>query len=93
MDLKVGNIVLLEGELHIPADILLLATSNHEKICFIETTSLDGEDSFKIKNCMNEIATVMEGINPIEAMKNMHVIEDASLKTEQPNNRLHSFEG
>ncbi|CAG9332606.1 unnamed protein product [Blepharisma stoltei] len=93
MDLRVGNIVLLEGEVHVPADIMLLASGHREKVCYVETTSLDGEESLKLKKCLNEISSVMEGTTPIEAMKNMHIIEDGVLKTEQPNNRLHSFEG
>ncbi|CAG9333982.1 unnamed protein product [Blepharisma stoltei] len=93
MDLRVGNIVLLEGEVHVPADLLLLVSSLPEKSCYIETTGLDGEDSLKIKKCVNDISSIMEGNTALEAMKNMHIIEDGLLKTEQPNNRLHSFEG
>lgn len=46
MDLKVGNIVVIDGDDTFPADIVLLKSSNLTK-AFIQTSSLDGEKNLK----------------------------------------------
>lgn len=46
-DLKVGDIVHLSCDEMIPADILLLRTSDPQGICYIDTRNLDGEANLK----------------------------------------------
>jgi phospholipid-transporting ATPase len=46
----VGHIVQIKSEEFIPADILLLGTSDAKKICYVETKGLDGETNLKIKS-------------------------------------------
>jgi len=43
----VGDIVKLSSDEVIPADILLLNSSDSHDICFIETANLDGETNLK----------------------------------------------
>ena len=50
-DLKVGDIVHLAGNEKIPADILLLSSSDEANICFIDTQNLDGEANNKERQC------------------------------------------
>lgn len=47
--LKVGDLVLLEKNQRVPADMVLLATSEEEGTCFIRTDQLDGETDWKLK--------------------------------------------
>lgn len=46
-DLRVGDIVRLSCDEMIPADILLLRSSDEHGICFIDTQNLDGEANLK----------------------------------------------
>lgn len=48
-DLKVGDMVLLEKNQRVPADMVLLTTSEEEGTCFVRTDQLDGETDWKLK--------------------------------------------
>jgi len=48
-DLKVGDIIKVEEGEYIPADIVLLKTSEKKGSCAIETKNLDGETNLKAK--------------------------------------------
>ena len=45
--LEVGDIVLLKDNDQIPADIIVLSSSESEGVCFVETKNLDGETNLK----------------------------------------------
>lgn len=92
-DLEVGNITLIDQEEPIAADILLLSSSSLEHTCYVETSNLDGESNLKIKHCIQEVASALEAYTPLDAMKRLNVLDSCVIKTEQPNNRMHSFEG
>lgn len=47
--IKVGDMVLLEKNQRVPADMVLLSTSEEEGTCFIRTDQLDGETDWKLK--------------------------------------------
>ncbi|XP_026190016.1 uncharacterized protein LOC34622157 [Cyclospora cayetanensis] len=55
--LRVGNIVRLTDEEEVPADIVVLATSNPEGIAYVETSKLDGETTLKFKQGAKETRT------------------------------------
>lgn len=46
-DVRVGDIVHLSNNEPVPADIVLLHTSNPLGICYLETCNLDGETNLK----------------------------------------------
>lgn len=51
----------------VPADILILATSEAEHVCYIETALLDGETNLKIRTALSETAAVLQGNTAQEA--------------------------
>lgn len=52
--LHVGDIVKICREEDVPADIIVLSSSDSQGLCFIETSNLDGETTMKIKMSKTE---------------------------------------
>ena len=92
-NIEVGDFLIITQDDTFPADVLLMTCSNIEKVCFVDTCSLNGEGNFKTKNCVNEIASLLDCKSPEDAMKNLELIESFIIKTEQPNDKLYSFDG
>jgi P-type E1-E2 ATPase len=47
--LEVGDIVKVEKNQVLPADLIIYSTSDPNGICYIETSNLDGERNLKTK--------------------------------------------
>ena len=47
--IRVGDLVCLEKNQRVPADMVLLRTSDQSGTCFIRTDQLDGETDWKLK--------------------------------------------
>lgn len=84
VNVAVGDIVRVESEEPFPADLVLLASSEPEGLCYIETANLDGETNLKIKQAIPETA---------------HLVGSAELgrlggrmRSEQPNSSLYTYE-
>ena len=54
MYLEPGDIVKLEQDFEVPADIMILQSSNKSGVVFVDTMNLDGETNLKEKYSMNE---------------------------------------
>lgn len=51
-NVRVGDIVRIHNNDEIPADIILLSTSDPEGSCYVETKNLDGESNLKIRQAL-----------------------------------------
>ena len=84
IDIKVGDVVRVESEEPFPADLVLLASSEPEGLCYIETANLDGETNLKIKQAIPETAPLL---NPADLGR-----LSGRLRSEQPNTSLYTYE-
>ena len=57
--LEVGDIVLLRDNEQIPADIAVLATSDADNMCYVETKNLDGETNLKARKAIRATSSLM----------------------------------
>lgn len=84
VSVKVGDLVRVESEEPFPADLVLLATSEPEGLCYIETANLDGETNLKIKQAIPETATLVSP-NDLSRLS-------GRVRSEQPNSSLYTYE-
>lgn len=82
--IKVGDLVLLEKNQRVPADMVLLTTSEEEGTCFIRTDQLDGETDWKLKVAVAETQALGEA--------NVGAIEGV-LHADVPIKDIHTFQG
>ncbi|KAI0629096.1 phospholipid-translocating P-type ATPase [Trametes polyzona] len=84
-DIAVGDVLRLESDDFIPADVVLLSSSEPEGFCYIETSNLDGETNLKIKQASPQTANLTSP----QLVTTLH----GNLRSEHPNNSLYTYEG
>uniref|UniRef100_A0A673U4U0 Phospholipid-transporting ATPase n=1 Tax=Suricata suricatta TaxID=37032 RepID=A0A673U4U0_SURSU len=84
-EIRVGDFVRLRCNEIIPADILLLSSSDPDGLCHIETANLDGETNLKRRQVVRGFSELVSEFNPLTFTS---VIE-----CEKPNNDLTRFHG
>jgi phospholipid-transporting ATPase len=84
INVAIGDIVRVESESPFPADLVLLASSEPEGLCYIETANLDGETNLKIKQAIPETA---DFVSPAELGR-----LGGKIRSEQPNSSLYTYE-
>lgn len=84
INVSVGDIVRVESEEPFPADLVLLASSEPEGLCYIETANLDGETNLKIKQALPETAALVSSSDLGRL--------GGKIKSEQPNSSLYTYE-
>ncbi|ODQ83041.1 hypothetical protein BABINDRAFT_159508 [Babjeviella inositovora NRRL Y-12698] len=84
-DIHVGNIIRINNNEEVPADVVIFATSGEEGNCFIETKNLDGETNLKSRMALH-------------CGEGLHYSTDFAraqcwLECEGPNPNLYAFKG
>ncbi|XP_054724801.1 phospholipid-transporting ATPase ID-like [Uloborus diversus] len=83
---QVGDIIRMENDQFVAADLLLLSTSEPNGLCYIETAELDGETNLKCRQALPETAEMGEDNALIGKFA-------GDIVCEPPNNNLARFEG
>uniref|UniRef100_A0A182M6L0 Phospholipid-transporting ATPase n=1 Tax=Anopheles culicifacies TaxID=139723 RepID=A0A182M6L0_9DIPT len=83
---QVGDIIRMDNDQFVAADILLLSSSEPNGLCFIETAELDGETNLKCKQCLPETAAMGQQEDLLWKF-------NGEIVCEPPNNLLNKFEG
>uniref|UniRef100_A0A8C5C3G8 Phospholipid-transporting ATPase n=1 Tax=Gadus morhua TaxID=8049 RepID=A0A8C5C3G8_GADMO len=86
MDMQVGDVVRLKKNDFVPADILMLSSSNPNSLCYVETAELDGETNLKFKLALKITDEKLQQEHQLAQF-------DAMIDCEEPNNRLDKFTG
>ncbi|VUG15893.1 DRS2 [Brettanomyces bruxellensis] len=84
-DVRVGQVVKVQEGEAVPADMVILSTSEPDGLCYVETANLDGETNLKIKQARQETAGM---VSPGEISR-----LEGRIVGEQPNSSLYTYEG
>ncbi|OWK00832.1 ATP8A2 [Cervus elaphus hippelaphus] len=81
----VGDIVKVVNGQYLPADVVLLSSSEPQAMCYVETANLDGETNLKIR----------QGLSHTADMQTREVLMKLSgtIECEGPNRHLYDFTG
>uniref|UniRef100_A0A3Q3FHV9 Phospholipid-transporting ATPase n=1 Tax=Kryptolebias marmoratus TaxID=37003 RepID=A0A3Q3FHV9_KRYMA len=81
----VGDIVKVTNGQHLPADMVIVSSSEPQAMCYIETSNLDGETNLKIRQGLSLTA----GLQTVEDLMAL----SGRLECEGPNRHLYDFTG
>jgi len=84
-NLKVGDLVHLEKNDRVPADILLLRTSDPSGTCFVRTDQLDGETDWKLRVAVERTQSLKNDGQLLEV--------EGEVYADPPTKDIHSFVG
>ncbi|KAH8914962.1 phospholipid-translocating P-type ATPase [Atractiella rhizophila] len=84
-DIKVGQLLLLRSDDSVPADCLILATSEEENVCYVETKNLDGETNLKSRSAKRPDAE--------DVVKKIRAKGGFRIESERPDTNMFKYNG
>ena len=84
-NVKVGDIVRVHNNDEIPADMILLSTSDVDGACYVETKNLDGETNLKVRQSL-KCSKIIKSSRDITRTKFW-------VESEGPHANLYSYQG
>uniref|UniRef100_A0A8C4HB51 Phospholipid-transporting ATPase n=1 Tax=Dicentrarchus labrax TaxID=13489 RepID=A0A8C4HB51_DICLA len=84
-EVRVGDFIRLRCNEILPADVLLLSSSDPDRLCHIETATLDGETNLKQRQVVRSFFDLDCDFDPIKY--------NSIIECEKPNNDLNRFRG
>ena len=95
MYIRTGDIIKIQQDRQVTADIILLNTSDNHNLAYIETAELDGETNLKVRTGLQCTESLMD--SNLDDFDGNHVLRlaafNAKVECEAPNNRLDRFQG
>ncbi|KAM3163291.1 Phospholipid-transporting ATPase [Lachancea thermotolerans] len=85
VNISVGDIIKVKSEEPVPADMIVISSSEPEGLCYIETANLDGETNLKIKQAKVETSKIIDTAE-LARMR-------GKVLSEHPNSSLYTYEG
>ncbi|KAI8341352.1 hypothetical protein BC941DRAFT_391490 [Chlamydoabsidia padenii] len=83
--IRVGDLVSLEKDQRIPADMILLRTTEESGSCFIRTDQLDGETDWKLR-------LAVPSLQRLATNDELHTVR-GSIYADKPDKDIHNFVG
>lgn len=87
-DVKVGDVLRIYNNEEVPADVVILSTSDDDNCCFVETKNLDGETNLKVKQALK-----YSSVNDKVAKADDLMDHSFEVNSEGPHANLYSYEG
>ncbi|KAK1789851.1 hypothetical protein P4O66_015724 [Electrophorus voltai] len=98
MNVRVGEIIKLENNQFVAADLLLLSSSEPYGLCYIETAELDGETNLKVRQALTVTSELGADVAKLSEFNALEIVtlgesEEGEVICEPPNNKLDKFTG
>lgn len=82
---RVGDIIRVRSDVEVPADLVVLSTSDSDGACYVETKNLDGETNLKVRQALKS----GEGIRHSKDLERARF----RIESEGPQPNLYSYNG
>lgn len=91
-DINVGDIILLQENEIVPADMLLIASGNINKSCYIDNSNVTGENDLQKRITSKETQALIDSLDVNEAGIFLNMIE-GQVNIDDPNALFNEFSG